>query len=70
MWKAIVAGAASLTDADTMLQEWVENQCLTWLNSPDARKHRGSVATFTESILDIYLQAVQWDKVTNALRGE
>ena len=67
-WKSIVAGAPSLTDADTMLQEWVENQCLTWIDSPDARKHTGSVSVFAETVLDLYFQAVQWEKLTEKLK--
>ncbi len=69
-WKSIVKGAPTLTDADTMLQEWVEQQCMTWLASPDARTYTGSVSVFTETIVDFYLQAVQWEKVTTALRGK
>src|SRR5207248_1111792 len=69
-WKDIVKDAAYETQADDLLRGWVEDQCLTWIGSPDARRHTGSVGTFANTVLDLYFQAVQWDKVTEAFRGE
>ena len=69
-WKSIVEGAEYLTQADDMLRSWVEDQCLTWVASPDARKHTGSVGRFANTVLDIYFQAVDWQNVTDGLRGK
>ncbi|MFL5626479.1 MAG: hypothetical protein ACJ788_12890 [Ktedonobacteraceae bacterium] len=69
-WQTIVKDAQYLTQADDMLRGWVEDHCLTWIESPDARRYTGSVGIFANTVLDLYLQAVQWDKVTTALRGE
>ena len=69
-WQSIVKDAQYLTDADTLLQDWLENQCLTWVDSPDARAYQSAVGQFANKLLDIYFQAVQWNKVTSALRGE
>lgn len=69
-WKPIVAGAQHLYLADNLLRSWMEEQCLTWVASPEARKHTGSVGRFANTVLDIYFQAVQWEKVTNAFRGK
>ncbi len=69
-WNSIIEDAQYLTDADTMLRDWLQDQCITWVLSPDARAHTGSVGKFADTVLDIYFQAVQWNKVTAALRGE
>ena len=69
-WKPIVAEAEYLYQADDKLRGWLEDQCLTWLESPDARAHTGSVGRFANTVLDIYFQAVQWEKVTDKLKGE
>lgn len=69
-WQAIVKDAEYLTDADTLLRDWLQDQCITWIESPDARAYKGAVATFANTVLDTYFQAVKWEKVTSALRGE
>jgi hypothetical protein len=69
-WQSIVKDAEYLTQADDMLRSWVEDQCLTWITSPDARKHTGSVGRFANTVLDIYFQAVQWEKVYEGLKGK
>src|SRR5260370_10082272 len=69
-WRSIVKGAETLTNADTMLQDWVEAQCYTWVDSPDARKHTGSDGRFANTVLDIYFQAVQWEKLHDKLKGK
>src|SRR5712692_7859834 len=68
-WQGIVAGAEYLTQADAMLQGWMEDQCMTWIGSPDARAQRGSVGRFANTV-HTYFQAVQWKKVTSALKGK
>ena len=69
-WQSIVASAEYLTDADTMLQDWLEAQCFTWVDSPEARAYQGAVGQFANKLLDSYFQAVQWSKVTSELKGE
>ena len=69
-WQSIVKDAQYLTDADTMLQDWLENQCFTWVDSPEARRYQGSVGQFANKLLDIYFHVVEWNKVTSALKGE
>ena len=67
-WASIIEGAESLTDADTLLQDWLQDQCITWIESPDARRHRGPVAQFANTVLDIYFSVVAWENVTEALK--
>jgi hypothetical protein len=69
-WQSIVKDEQYLVDADNTLMGWLQDQCLTWIASPDARKHTGSVGKFANTVLDIYFQAVQWEKVTDALKGK
>ena len=58
----IVADAEYLTQADDMLCGWLEDQCLTWIESPDARQYTGSNIRFANVVLYIYFQAVQWGR--------
>ena len=67
-WESIVEGAEFLTDAGTLLQDWLQDQCITWIESPDARRHRGPVAQFANTVLDIYFSVVDWEKLTEAFR--
>lgn len=67
-WKTTIQGAEDVTDADTKMRDWLEAQCFTWVDSLEARKHTGSAGTFANTVLDIYLQAVDWQRVTNGLR--
>lgn len=67
-WKSLVEEAESLTDADTLLQDWLQDQCITWIESPDARRHRGPAAQFANTVLDIYFSVVDWEKLTRAFR--
>ena len=67
-WQGVVKEAKYLTQADDLLRSWVEDQCFTWIQSPDARKYTGSVGTFAETVLDMYFQAVDWQNVTDGLR--
>src|SRR5713226_897471 len=69
-WRAIVKDAETLTNADTLLCDWLEAQLFTWVDSLDARKHTGSAGRFANTVLDIYFQAVQWEKVTDKLKSK
>jgi len=69
-WRAIVKGAETFTNADTLLQDWLEAQLFTWVDSLDARKQTGSAGRFANTVLDIYFQAVQWEKVTDKLKSK
>jgi len=69
-WKTTMQGEKDLTDADMKMRDWLEAQCFTWVDSLEAREHAGSVGTFANTVLDIYLQAVDWQRVTNGLRGK
>jgi len=69
-WQSVVKEAPTLTDADTQLMGWLEDQCRTWIGSPEARAHSGSVGRFANTVLDIYFSVVDWQKVTNAFKGE
>jgi hypothetical protein len=69
-WKPIVAGAEYLTQADDMLRGFVEDQTLTWVATPEARAHTGSVGRFANTVLDIYFQAVDWQNVADGLKGK
>ncbi len=68
-WESIVEEAEYLTDADNLLRDWLQDQCITWVESPDARRHRGYVAQFANTVLDIYFSVVAWENVTRALRS-
>ncbi|MGZ6356497.1 MAG: hypothetical protein ACXWOX_18135 [Ktedonobacteraceae bacterium] len=67
-WKTIVNDANDLTDADTNLRDWLEAQCHTWVDSPEARQYTGSVGRFANTVLTIYFHHVDWQRVTNGLR--
>ena len=69
-WKTTMQGEKDLTDADMKMRDWLEAQCFTWVDSLEARQHTGSVGKFANTVLDIYLQAVDWQRVTNGLRGK
>ena len=67
-WQAVVKDAQYLYQADDLLRSWVEEQCHTWVDSPDARKYEGSVGKFSNKVLEIYFDAVDWQNVTDGLR--
>jgi hypothetical protein len=68
-WESIVEEAEYLIDADSLLRDWLQDQCITWVESPDARRHRGHVAQFANTVLDIYFSVVAWGNVTRALKS-
>jgi len=53
-----------------MLREWLQDHCITWVNSPDARRHTGPITQFADAVLTTYFAAVDWQEVTEVLRGE
>lgn len=69
-WQEIVEGATydDIAAVDT-LADWFQKHCLTWANIPDGRKTRGLVSKFTLAVMDIYINAVNWDEITEALRS-
>ena len=69
-WQAIVADAEYLTQADDMLRDWLQDQCITWIESPDARMYRSQIAVFANRVLEMYFGVVKWNKVASALCGE
>ncbi len=68
-WQDIEEGAKYDITADDMLSDWFEKHCLIWAGIPDGRKRRGLVSKFTLTVMDIYMNAVNWDEVTEVLRG-
>ena len=68
-WESITEEAEYLTDADNLLRDWLQDQCITWVESPDARRHRGPVAQFANTVLDLYFSVVAWEHVTRGLRS-
>ena len=69
-WQEIVEGAKYDIAADTMLSDWFEKHSLTWVGIPDDRKRGGLVSKFTFAVMDIYMEAVNWDEVTEVLKSE
>ena len=69
-WRSIVAGAQYLTEADERLRDWLENQCVTWVESVEARAYQSQVALFVNKVLEVYYGVVDWQHVASALRGE
>ena len=69
-WQAIVAEAEYLTQADDMLRDWLQDQCITWIESPDARMYQSQIAVFANRVLEMYFGVVKWNKVASALRSE
>ena len=65
-WRTLAAN----NQANVQLRDWFQEQCFTWLDSPEARAHTGSVGRFANTVLDTYFAAVQWEKVTTALKGQ
>ena len=68
-WESIVEEAEYLSEADSLLRDWLQDQCITWVESPDARRHHGPVAQFANTVLDLYFSVVVWENVLSALRG-
>jgi hypothetical protein len=66
-WQEIVAGITSAKAADTRLSAWFEKHCLTWVAIPDGRKLHGLISKFTLAVMDIYMNAANWDEVTEVL---
>ncbi len=68
-WRSVVADAEYLTQADNMLRDWLQDQCLTWIESPDARMYQSQTAVFANKVLEIYFGVVNWKQVASAIRG-
>lgn len=69
-WQEMVEGARSDAVAVDILAERFEKYCLTWANISDDRKLSGLVSVFTLAVMDLYIKAVNWDEVTDVLRGK
>jgi hypothetical protein len=63
-----VEEAEYLTAAESLLRDWLQEQCITWVESPDARWSNSSVAQFANMVLDLYFSAVVWENVASMLR--
>ena len=68
-WQSVVANAEYLTEADTMLRDWLQDQCITWIESPDARMYQSQIAVFANRVLEMYFGVVNWRRVASALRS-
>jgi len=69
-WPAIVAPATNLVDADTLLMEWLTEQCNAWVDASAVQRERLHIALFADKALTASLAAVQWEHVVAAVRGE
>ncbi len=69
-WQSLVAHAEYLTQADEILRDWLQDQCITWVESPDARMYQSQIAMFANRVLEIYFGVVKWKQVASALRSE
>jgi len=70
-WYDLVAQAQYQSEADSMLQDWMDEQITTWIESLDARRHTTSLLNgFALVTLQVYLNSVDWDRLTRALKGE
>jgi len=69
-WQSLVAHAEYLTEGDGMLRDWLQDQCITWVESPDARRYQSQIAVFANSVLEMYFGVVKWKQVASALRSE
>lgn len=65
-WRSIVGEGRS---ADQRLRDWCQDQCLIWIDNPEARKHPGSLAVLPQALIEYYSKAVQWGDVARALQG-
>ena len=68
-WQSVVAHAEYLTEADTLLRDWLQDQCITWVESPDARRYQSQIAVFAKRVLEMYFDVVNWKQVASALRS-
>ena len=68
-WQSVVANAEYLTEADTLLRDWLQDQCITWIESPDARRYHSQIAVFANRVLEMYFGVVNWKRVASALRS-
>lgn len=69
-WQDIVGNARDEIAAADMLSNWFERLSITWAGIPDDRKLHGPISKFTLVAIDIYMKAVNWHEITEALRGE
>jgi hypothetical protein len=69
-WHSIVANAEYLTEADIMLRDWLQDQCITSVESRDARRYQSKIAVFVNRVLEMYFGVVNWKQVASALRSE
>ena len=64
----IIAG--NLGGTDSNLQSWTESQLITWVGSKRARMPNSPISQLANKIIEIYLNVVDWDKLTSAFKGE
>jgi hypothetical protein len=69
-WEEIVEGSKNDSTAVDALAERFERHCLTWANIPDDRKRRGLISKFTFAVMDVFIQSVNWDEVTEVLKNK
>jgi hypothetical protein len=69
-WLSIVAPATNLIDADTLLMDWLTEQCNAWVDASAVQRERLHIALFADKALTASLAVVQWEHVAAALRGE
>lgn len=67
-WQALVASTEYLTEADSMLQDWLLDQCTTWVESPNVRRDQSQITLFAKKVLEIYYSVIDWGKIASALR--
>lgn len=55
---------------DVVCKEWLQERCLDWTRSPDARKYQKSaVASYANWVLDAWFTAVDWQNVVDFFKG-
>jgi hypothetical protein len=58
-------------EGDKKLQDWTEDQLLTWIQSSDARVYTTTpLALFANKIIELYLGAIDWQEVEKGIKGE
>lgn len=67
-WRDIVAHG--LGGADESLRSWCADQCLVWVDNPESRRHPGPFSVLPQALLSHYSEAVVWEDVARAIRGE
>lgn len=59
-----------LTSSDAALRDTLEERVYDWIEKPAIRAKQGPIAKYVRTAFNIWMGAIDWYKLTDALRGE